>query len=61
MLPEKQLRLHYLYFLGDALARHAGEEIAILDKPLGKDLWVDIPMEGSVIGSLISLATSEVN
>jgi two-component system osmolarity sensor histidine kinase EnvZ len=49
VLPEKQIRLPYLYYLHDALARHAGEEIAILNKPGGKELWVDIPVEGSII------------
>ena len=49
VLEEKQINLPYLHFLSDALARQTGEDIAILKNPDGKRLWVDIPIEGSMI------------
>ncbi len=48
-LPEKQLGLPYLFFLRDALARRTSEEIAILKNPGGERLWVDIPVQGSIV------------
>ena len=49
VLPEKTISLPYLYFLRDALARRTGEEIAVLETKGGGLLWVDIPVQGSIV------------
>jgi two-component system osmolarity sensor histidine kinase EnvZ len=48
-LPEQRFSIPYFFFLRDALAERTGHEIAVLKNPGGKRLWVDIPVEDSII------------
>jgi two-component system osmolarity sensor histidine kinase EnvZ len=48
-LPEHRFGLPYFSFLREALAERTGTEIVVLKNPGGKHLWVDIPVEGSIV------------
>ncbi len=49
ILPRKKFDLPYYLFFQAALARHAGQEIAIIESNDGPLLWVDIPVDDKTI------------